>query len=293
MLLLSYFDRILGPILVFTCPETLIHELSDENKDQIKSLIDSDDNGFFTHTFSPELKTANWIFHLDSKWARGRSELAMISIILSEEEPDLASYENILSKFIGKVSSIPDIFKAFYYRNGPPEESGEIQSKYMLLKEELNILYKRLIVRKIETEGQLLSFSRVKDLRNIELSTNLIQKVSDLTQKKQNCFLVFRTRGEILKMDLIPVQTDRIFNLIIIFGEQMTINILQKISQVFTKYEKDVSLVFTSGICQEADKCIYEVYITTEMEKLNFLLEEIYKISGILEIDVRLLELIK
>ncbi|MFX0070965.1 MAG: hypothetical protein ACFFAO_07740, partial [Candidatus Hermodarchaeota archaeon] len=103
----------------------------------------------------------------------------------------------------------------------------------------------------------------------------------------------FRTRGEAMKIDLIPVETDRIFNLVIIFGEQMTINVLQQISQIFSKFENEVSLVFTSGICQEVDKCLYEIYINTEMEKLNEILDEIYKISGIIEIDVKLIELKK
>jgi hypothetical protein len=291
MLLLSYFDRILGPLIFLTNPQNLINELREDYKEQIKSLIDSENDGFFTHTFSPELKTANWIIKLDSKWARGRYELVMISIIISEEEPDFASYEKILEKFVDKVYKITDVFKAFYINNEPPQEKDEIQTKYALLKEELNNLYKILIIKKIETEGQLISFSKLKNNRYIELSGILINKLSDLTQKKQNCFIVFRTRGETVKMDLIPVETDKIFNLVVIFGEQLNLNILQQISKVFTKYEHEITLIFTSGICQEADKCLYEVYITTDMEKLNILLEEIYRIPGIIEIDVKLIEL--
>jgi hypothetical protein len=291
MLLLSYFDRILGPTIFLTNPQNLINELREDNKDQIKSLIDSENDGFFTHTFSPELKTANWIFKLDSKWARGRFELAMISIIISEEEPDFTNYEKMLAKFVDKVHNIADVFKAFYINNSTPQEKDEIQKKYTLLKDELNNLYKILLIKKIETEGQLLSFSKLKNNKYIELSSVLINQLSDLTQKKQNCFIVFRTRGESIKMDLIPVETDKIFNLVVIFGEQLNLNVLQQISKVFIKYEDEISLIFTSGICQEADKCLYEVYITTEMQKLNILLEEIYRIPGIIEIDVRLLEL--
>jgi hypothetical protein len=281
----------MGPLVFLTNPQNLVNELEEGYVEQINSLLDTESDGFFTHNFSPELKTANCLFKLDSIWARGRSELAMISAIVSEEEPDYTTYEEILSKFVDKIKKIPEIYKAFYINKGPSEEKEEIQSKFSLLKEELNNLYKILAIKKIETEGQLINFTKLKKDKVIELSSGVIKKLSEIIDKKNNCFLVFRTRGEAMKLDIIPVETNRIFNLVIIFGEQMTINVLQQISQIFSKFEKEVSLVFTSGICQEVDKCLYEIYINTEMEKLNKILDEIYKISGIIEIDVKLIEL--
>ncbi|MFX1339615.1 MAG: hypothetical protein ACFFDK_13465 [Promethearchaeota archaeon] len=291
MLVLSYFDRILGPKVFLTNPQNLIKSLEEDYINQIKSLMESESTGFFTHNFSSDFKTANWAFNLDSKWARGRSESAMISLIVSEEEPDYSAYEIILSKFVEKLKNIPELYKAFYINSDTiTMNKKEIQHKFTLLKEELNNLYKILIIKKIETEGQLISLSKLKKTKNIELSNDVIQKLSKLTENKKHCFLVFRTRGEALKLDVIPVETDEIFNLIIMFGEQMTVSVLQEISKILSKYEDNLKLVFTTGICQEVDKCIYEVYLEIDIDMLNSLIEDLYKVNGIIEMDVKLIK---
>ena len=65
MLILSYFDRIIGPRLFLTFPENLIEELGEDYLKQVSDLLDApDDDGFFTHNFSPELRTANWMFSI-------------------------------------------------------------------------------------------------------------------------------------------------------------------------------------------------------------------------------------
>ena len=290
MLILSYFDRVIGPKIFLTNPQNLLMNLSEESLSQIKSLMGSDNTGFFTHNFSPELKTANWTFSLNSKWARGRAEFAMISIIISEEEPDYNAYETLLSKFVEKIKGIPELYKAFYINSDEVEDEKKIQNKFTILREELNNLYKILIIKKIETEGQLISLSKLKREKKIELSNELIKKVEKLTDKRQHCFLVFRTRGDALKLDIIPVETDKIFNLIIMFGEHMTITVLQQISKIFTKYEEQLKLIFTSGLCVEMDKCIYEVYIDVEMDILNLLIKDLYNIKGIIEMEVKLIK---
>jgi hypothetical protein len=291
MLILSYFDRTLGPRVFLTNPDNLINEIKKEYVDQIVSLLNSDNKGFFTHTFSPELKTANFLFTIDSKWARGRNELVMISVIISEEEPEYDVYEKTLSKFQSKLREMPEIFKAFYNNGTPEGQSEAVAEKLNQIKSALDDLYKIVLVKRIETEGQLIAFSKLRENKSIGLSKDLINKIAKLTNEKKNCFLVYRTRGEAVKLDIIPVDSERIFDLIIIFGEQMTIKIIQQISQAFSKFQQEVSMIFTSGICYELDKCIYEVYINTELENLNEILDEIYKIPGIIEIDVKLIEL--
>jgi len=291
MLLLSYFDRIIGPKIILTYPENLRDELDNEAIKQIRGLLDSADDGFFTHHFSVDLKTANWIFNLDSSWARGRMELGMLSILLSEEEPDYSFYEKKLSKFVGNIRQIPDIFKAFYIKMGPKEEKENIKKNFEILKEELHNLYKILSLKKIETEGQLISFSKLKESREIRLSSEIIERIGSITTEKQNCFIVFRTQGDAIKLDVIPVKTERIIRLAIIFAEQIQLPILHKISQIITNFGDKLSLIFTSGLCQEAEKCIYEVYIDTDLDTLNHIIEEIYKITNILEIEVKLIGL--
>jgi hypothetical protein len=101
--------------------------------------------------------------------------------------------------------------------------------------------------------------------------------------------MVSRIRGDAIKVDLIPVNTNKLFSLSIIFGEQMTITILQQISTILS--EHDISLVFTSGICQEVNRCIYEVFIDSNETILKQIIDKISIISGILEIEAKVIEI--
>ncbi|MBY8981559.1 MAG: hypothetical protein KGD57_01305 [Candidatus Lokiarchaeota archaeon] len=272
-------------------PSDLLDNLEKEDKDQIKSLLDSVNEGFFSHYFIPELKTANWIFKLDSQWARGRSEIAMITIIVPEEEPDYSYYEEVLSKSIKKIRDIPDIYKAFYIDEELKVNQNEIEKNYGLLKQEIHNLYKIVSVKIIETEGSLISFKNLKKNKEIKLSDSILNKIMEISKNHENCFIVFRTRGDSTKIDMIPVNTEKIIRLAIIFGEQMTVKIVQKISHIFSNYKDAISLVYTSGICQEIDRCIYEVYVIPDMQKINSIIEEIYKIEGVLSIEIKLIEM--
>ncbi len=291
MILLTYFNRTVGPQVLLTSPDDLIENLYKNDINQIKSLLDSVNEGFFSHYFTSELKTANWIFKIDSEWARGRSELAMITIIIPEEEPDYSYYEDLLSKSIEKIKNIQEIYKAFYIDDESEINKKEIQKYYRIFKDEIHKLYKIVSIKKIETEGSLISFKNLKKDKEIILSDSLINKINKNSKYKDNCFMVFRTRGDSIKIDMIPVNTNKIIRLAIIFGEQMTVKVVQKISNIFSQHQDAFTLVFTSGICQEIDRCIYEVYIDPDMEKLNIIIEEIYKIEGVLSIEVKLIEL--
>ncbi|MBD3255251.1 MAG: hypothetical protein GF383_09175 [Candidatus Lokiarchaeota archaeon] len=301
-ILLTYFDRLLGPKIYLNFPESLIDELNANLLNQIKSLLDTSNTGFFTHTFksnvdksSSELKTANWIFNLESLWARGRTEIAMISVIVPEEEPDYARYEKQLSRFVSKLVNTTEIFKAFYINKAPKGEKEKVEEKYLILKEEMERLCNIFSLRKIETTGHLFTFSDLTQIHTVSIPKDTIKKIREIASinNKQNCFTVIRARGESVKIDLIPVDTNRIFNLIVIFKEQMTIRIIQRISQVLTRHKNLINLVFTSGICQEVERCVYEAYLSLESkeENLNQIIEEIYNIPGIIEIDVKLIEL--
>ncbi len=295
ILLLSYFDRIIGPNLILTCPENLIEDTSIDFTKQVKTLLDSADDGFFTHYFSPEFKTANWIFTIDSSWARGRAELVMISAITSEEEPDYSLYEKILSKFVENVKGHNDIFKGFYLNYGPKEEMEEIQKNYEILKQELQKTYKILSFKKIETEGKLITFSKIKETKIINLSNEIIQKLNVLTEskEKENCFIVFRTRGKAIKFDILPVNIEKVIRLAIIFEVEIQLPILNEIGKILAEFDKKTDLIFTSGLCQEGERCIYEVYIDTDMQTLNQIIENIYMISNIIAIEVKLIALEK
>lgn len=293
MLLLSYFDRIKGPVVYMTAPGSLAHELKEEYQEQIKSLLDTNHDGFFTHFFSRELKTANYIFSLESSWARGRQESVMITVIAPEEEPDYTKYEKVLEKFSKKIQSNVHSFKGFYAISGintlSDRTKEEILTQYNFLETELDNLYKILAIKRVETEGQLISFSKLQRDRTISVSKDIINKLRRIQEEHENCFMVFRGRGSAMKLDIIPVDSERIYRLAIIFGQQVSVNMLQLFSRTFSFYDDQIKLIFTSGLCQETDKCIYEVYIDTDQLTLNEIIQELYKIEGIIEIEIELI----
>lgn len=291
MLIVSYFHRIYGPRIFLTNPRNFDQSLSKERLNQVQSLMDSTDYGFFTHYFSPEFKTANNLFLLNSSWARGRTELVMITVIISEEEPDYSMYEKVLSEFVDKLQAMPELFKAFYRDAGTKDEDLNIKRSLMLLEVELENVHKILSIKKIETDGQLISYDVLKEQKEIRLTTDVVEKIGKLTTGKKNCFIVSRTQGSIMKLDIIPVATEKIVRLAIIFGETLQLPVLHQIGQTLARYENKASLVFTSGVCQEVDRCVYEVYLDTDMETLNIIIQDFYTIESIISIEVKLIAL--
>jgi len=273
-----------------TSPSTLASVMDETHLDQVKSLLNqADQSGFFTHNFSPELKTANYSFNISSPYARGRKELLLITAIVSEEEPDYSLYEKFLSKFVEKLKSVPEIFLAFYMNSDSEmkEDEEKIQEKFEILREELTNTYKILTIKPIETHGQLFSLSTLKKQKEIKLSKELLGKLDSISKNRRNYFMVSRIRGDAVKVDLIPIDAERVISLSIIFGEQMTISVLQQITKIFT--EHNVALIFTSGICQEVNRCIYEIFIDSDESLLKHMIDEISIISGIIEIDAKII----
>ncbi|MFX1237525.1 MAG: hypothetical protein ACFFAS_00080 [Promethearchaeota archaeon] len=293
MLILSYFDVRMGPRVFLTVPSDLLYKSgsASENIDNIKKLLDRDEEGFFIHTFSPKLKTANLIFNVFSKWARGRQESVMLSAICSEEEPDYSLYENMFISFKDKITDIPDIYKAFYIESTFEEEDKvNIQLNYLILESELKKIDKALSIKPIETHGQLVKSSKVLFKKAISLPEGLIIQVSKMAKK--NYFIVYRTQGKVIKIDMIPVDAEEVFSLKIIFGEKMTLPIIKKISEILSQHDgKDFILVFTTGICQEGSRCIYEAYINTTKQVLDNIMNLLANIDGIMEIVLELINL--
>jgi small GTP-binding protein len=113
ILILSHFHEKIGPKIVLTAPES--HE--DINLDQIPSLMDLYDDGFFVHMFG-NFKSANFIFEIPSQHGRGKIEMLLITILI-----DVDSYINfdlskeLLEGFRKAIQKIEDAYKAFYVGN--------------------------------------------------------------------------------------------------------------------------------------------------------------------------------
>jgi len=283
MLILVYFDKIIGPKAIASKPEDLIKNLKKETLNQIVSLLDTGDDGFFTHDFSSELRTANWIFRIPSGWARGSIELIMISVII-QKEIEIKEYQLEMKKFIDQITKIDDLYKAFYIHNPSSMHKSDIQKRFKTLNSKLDKLYKILSLKSVETEGRLIKFKDFQKLKTVSIPEIMIHNLQKLTKNKNNLFIVHRIRGDSLKLDIIPVTSKEITKLEIIFGTELTPAIMEDIVSIFSKY--NISLIFTAGICTEADKCIYEVYIELlNKDNLEPLKNEIYEIAGVIDIQ--------
>ena len=234
MLIIIYFNTKLGSEIILTAPESLLEALGEESVDQIKSLMYTGDEGFFIHNFSSNLKTANVIFRINSKWARGRSELILLSSIIPEEEPNYAFYENLLMDFVTSLHKYPEIYKAFYLDTVLAGERENVEYNLSLLKKELENLQKRLILKNIETQGSLLPLKKLFEKKTIELTDSFISNIREFKSFHKNCFIVNRVSGDSIKIEIIPTDEEKLTKILIIFGEQMNINVLHQISKVFT-----------------------------------------------------------
>ncbi|MHA1112102.1 MAG: hypothetical protein ACTSRE_13420, partial [Promethearchaeota archaeon] len=79
MLILTYFHPVLGPDILLTEPGNILDSIDPSHLDEIKSLLDTAEPGFFTHFFSVDMRTVNMVFSLPSPWARGGEEIAMLT----------------------------------------------------------------------------------------------------------------------------------------------------------------------------------------------------------------------
>lgn len=288
MILLVYFDRVLGPRIFLTEPPQLIKSMERNHLEQLKSLLDTNEEGFFAHNFSPEFKTANYIFTVESDFARGGSELLMLTIIIAEEEPDYTFYESILESYSGNIKKVKDVFKIFYEKRDP-QDLAYIQKSIKRIQELLKDLSRIVAIKSIETEGYLIDFEQFQRQKTITLSERIVKKIA--LKRKKNIFVVSRTREDNIKIDLIPVEKDRVIKLSVIFNENTTIMVVQEVSKILSEFKNLISLVFTSGVCQEQNRCIYEVYITSEKGKLNEIINLIQDIPGVLSVESKDLEI--
>jgi len=288
MILLIYFNRILGPRIFLTEPSQLAENMEQFHLEQIKSLLDTNEEGFFAHNFSPEFKTANYIFTLESEYARGGSELVMLTIVVSEEEPDYNFYESVLKKYTEKIKEIDEIFKIFYEARDLDDEK-QMESLIKKITHHLKNLSRIIAIKSIETEGKLITFDKFQTMKSVSLSDRFVKNMETLRGK--NLFIVSRNRDETIKIDMIPVNADKVIRLSVIFNEKTTIMVVQEVSKILSKFENQISLVFTSGVCQEQDRCVYEVYITSKKNDLDSIIQNIQQIPGVISVEVKYLEL--
>ncbi|MFW9874031.1 MAG: ADP-ribosylation factor-like protein, partial [Candidatus Thorarchaeota archaeon] len=121
IIILSHFDPRFGPKIMLQAPDSL--KESDFNS--LPALMDLYSEGFFIHTFG-NYKSANYIFNIFSKGARGRTEMLLISIVFDINNNinyDLS--KELLEGFVREFENIEDVYKAFHVENDQYEDATE------------------------------------------------------------------------------------------------------------------------------------------------------------------------
>ncbi|MHA1145948.1 MAG: ADP-ribosylation factor family protein [Candidatus Helarchaeota archaeon] len=149
VILLTYFHRIRGPSILCKIPED--EEVSEQDKEVSRLLDFAGNKKFFIHSFD-NFKTANYYFEVPSEWARGKKEMALISITYSEDNIDGEIFRIPLAEFVIELLSKKDIFKGFYVHISGHGDVDEINEKNAEIKDLLQnfskVLPKSIITKK-------------------------------------------------------------------------------------------------------------------------------------------------
>ena len=258
MLFFFYFHLKIGPKILTSIPKLYHDYVNDEDLEQIKRLMDAANEGFFFHTFNPQLKTVNYFFFIESPWARGRMEMLMISQIVQESNPDLAFYERELTEFVTEFQKIPNIYRGIYIDYMNEEYRDEIEKYYELIREKLTELAKRLQQAEIQTKGEIVSMEKITTTKSVRIPSLILENLQNQQNLPKNCFVFYRLQKETYEILLIPVESDK-FLKVSIYLKAINAQTLKEISQIVI--QNNTNLIHSSGLCTQGSLCIYEVYL--------------------------------
>ncbi|WP_457556944.1 hypothetical protein [Candidatus Harpocratesius sp.] len=292
MLILTYFNPIIGPDVLYSVPNELEKFISDEDLGQIKRLMDTASPGFFTHAFSATLNTANYFFMIPSDWARGKQEMVMITKIIEEESPNLKAYAQRFQEFAQDLKKYsPSIFKALYINNPPLNYESEISKEFDYLKKMFDELAKFFAISQAQTHGILIPFRKLESDNAIHLPLQMVKELESFLGTRKNYFVVFQRRKDSFKVDIIPHEGNHVVKFAVLFNGQLSPETLKKIGFVFQ--ELGLPFVYTSGICQKGGQCIYEIYLnpkgSEDFEETKQRLLQINQVDDVKIIDIDLL----
>ena len=119
ILVLSYFDALVGPIPFKIHPENLKDSLKTEILQNIAAHMDVHrENDIFQVCYGNENITAlNLIFNIRSEWARGMREICMVSLLDVGCNNLIDTYKPSLTRFKALITQISEGFKGFYINN--------------------------------------------------------------------------------------------------------------------------------------------------------------------------------
>ncbi|TFG30284.1 MAG: hypothetical protein EU532_01475 [Promethearchaeota archaeon] len=130
-LVLTYFHNVKGPEILISYPDAKLEE------DIIEKLIrffdlEVNETFFEIILINKKKRIINLYFEITSEWARGKKELAMLSLIMKDKYESRLIY-SFLVDAVHKIISYDGIFKAFY-KNNDFHSSIEIDLAYEVIK---------------------------------------------------------------------------------------------------------------------------------------------------------------
>nr|MDO8114126.1 hypothetical protein [Candidatus Sigynarchaeota archaeon] len=266
--LLSIFDTRLGPVAFLVVPKNFNDKII---KNTTKLMDFVHETGEFFIQESPEdgIKSVNLNLSIPSKWARGKAEMAQLSIMTTDVAPPIELFKKRMVEFGNQLLQDPDIFIAFYKGNRkeyiPDAEplkqdikklDGIIAQKIEKISGMLDRLHDQVRIDTPTTYAYKTSMALISSSEHVPVPKSALNELKELARAKKtsNLFTVFRKIGDMMKVDMLPCEGDVIKVRIIV--KELTPEFIMRTSQVIS-----LPLLFTSGICQEkAGKCSYEAY---------------------------------
>ncbi len=144
-LVLSYFDGILGPSVLLSYPD---EKLEEALITKLKKFFDLEiDETFFEIVLiTKKKKIVNFHFEIQSEWARGKKEFAMLSLIMKIEYNSEDLYAFLVDSSY-KILKTENVYKAFYKFDEFHDNDIEIDLNYEIIRKILFNCLQSLILR--------------------------------------------------------------------------------------------------------------------------------------------------
>ncbi|MFX1446243.1 MAG: hypothetical protein ACFFHV_22830 [Promethearchaeota archaeon] len=131
-LVLTFFHKVKGPEILMSYPDV---ELEEDIIEKVIRFFDLEINESFFEIIliNKKKRIINLYFEVFSEWARGKRELAMLTLIMKEKYESGLIY-SFLVDTVQKIRSTDKIFKAFYKNDDFHDNDIEIDLGYEAIK---------------------------------------------------------------------------------------------------------------------------------------------------------------
>nr|MDO8118609.1 hypothetical protein [Candidatus Sigynarchaeota archaeon] len=261
--LISVFDTRMGPVQFITIPANF-NESIIKKTTKLMDFFNEKDEFFIQENPEDGVKSLNLAMNVPSEWARGKTEITLLSVITTEEYPNVEQYKKAMVEFKNAFLARPSAYMAFYkgHRQQALLQSlgvdigtfqADINENYRVLKEMAEILYDHVKIDAPITHAYVSTISDVV-ASGMQVPKSALNELRELSRSKGGnaLFAVFRKIGDMMKVDLIPSSQQVIKVRVIV--DELTPEFIMRASHIIS-----LPLLFTTGICQErAGRCSYE-----------------------------------